>query len=101
MGGIGAKSVILQGWLLVGSGDPQIEGRSRAVPPLGWPALPSIKMFLCGRRLLPFTLLKTHKSLAPLGGAISGQQREPADIGKTARLFGYRLESNTGKTPGM
>ena len=26
MGGIGAKSVILQVWLLVGGGDPQIEG---------------------------------------------------------------------------
>jgi len=46
VGGIGAKSVRLQVWLLVGGGDPQIEGRSRAVLSLGWSALPSIKVLL-------------------------------------------------------
>jgi hypothetical protein len=63
MGGIGAKSVILQVWLLVGGGDPQIEGRSRALPPLGRPSLPSIKVFLCGHRIVTSYPLQNKRSI--------------------------------------
>ena len=59
MGGIGAKSVILQVWLLVGGGDPQIKGRSRALPPLGRPSLPSIK---ANRDLLSLSKQTLHQA---------------------------------------
>jgi hypothetical protein len=47
-GRIGSQPVILKIWLLLGSGNPQIECGPGPIPILGWLALSSIKVFLCG-----------------------------------------------------